>query len=89
MPRGETAGAQPAVSVMRARDLSVRRGWRPCCRGRRLLSTLRSFVRATGGDLHLIATYPDAEPVRRMSFIIRIRCRGSVGDGSNSGIRCR
>ena len=28
-----------------------------------LLSTLRSFVRATGGDLHLIATYPDAEPV--------------------------
>ncbi|MCY4519131.1 MAG: XRE family transcriptional regulator [Acidimicrobiaceae bacterium] len=32
-------------------------------RSNMLLSTLRSFVRATGGDLHLIATYPDAEPV--------------------------
>ncbi|MDE0117736.1 MAG: XRE family transcriptional regulator [bacterium] len=28
-----------------------------------LLSTLRSFVQATGGDLHLIATYPDSPPV--------------------------
>ena len=32
-------------------------------RSNMLLSTLRSFVRATGGDLHLIATYPDADPV--------------------------
>lgn len=32
-------------------------------RSNMLLSTLRSFVRATGGDLHLIATFPDAEPV--------------------------
>jgi len=32
-------------------------------RSNMLLSTLRSYVRATGGDLHLIATYPDAEPV--------------------------
>lgn len=32
-------------------------------RSNMMLSTLRSFVRATGGDLHLIATYPDAEPV--------------------------
>ena len=29
-----------------------------------LLSTLRSFVRATGGDLYLIATFPDAEPIQ-------------------------
>ena len=29
-----------------------------------LLSTLRSFIRATGGELQLIATFPDAEPVR-------------------------
>lgn len=28
-----------------------------------LLSTLRSFIQATGGDLHLIATYPDSPPV--------------------------
>lgn len=29
-----------------------------------LLSTLRRFVAATGGELHLIATYPDSEPVK-------------------------
>lgn len=29
-----------------------------------LLSTLRSFIRATGGELQLIATFPDAEPVQ-------------------------
>ncbi|WP_420433479.1 XRE family transcriptional regulator [Candidatus Poriferisocius sp.] len=28
-----------------------------------LLSTLRSFIQATGGDLHLIVTYPDSSPV--------------------------
>ena len=28
-----------------------------------LLSTLRRFVAATGGELHLIATYPDTEPI--------------------------
>ena len=28
-----------------------------------LLSTLRSFIRATGSELQLIATFPDAEPV--------------------------
>lgn len=28
-----------------------------------LLSTLRRFVAATGGELHLIATYPDSEPI--------------------------
>ena len=28
-----------------------------------LLSTLRSFIRATGGELQLIVTFPDAEPV--------------------------
>ena len=28
-----------------------------------LLSTLRSFIQATGGDLHLIVTYPDQAPV--------------------------
>lgn len=28
-----------------------------------LLSTLRGFIQATGGDLHLIATYPDSPPV--------------------------
>ncbi len=28
-----------------------------------LLSTLRSFIQATGGDLHLIVTYPDSPPV--------------------------
>lgn len=33
-------------------------------RSNMLLSTLRSFIRATGGELHLIATFPDAEPVQ-------------------------
>lgn len=28
-----------------------------------LLSTLRSFIQATGGDLHLIATYPGSPPL--------------------------
>ena len=28
-----------------------------------LLLTLRSFIRATGGELQLIVTFPDAEPV--------------------------
>lgn len=28
-----------------------------------LLSTLRSFIQATGGDLHLIVTFPDSPPV--------------------------
>lgn len=28
-----------------------------------LLSTLRRFVRATGGDLHLVVQYPDGAPV--------------------------
>ncbi len=32
-------------------------------RSNMLLSTLRSFIRATGGELQLIATFPDAEPV--------------------------
>ncbi|MDE0699412.1 MAG: transcriptional regulator [Acidimicrobiaceae bacterium] len=29
-----------------------------------LLSTLRSFIQAAGGDLHLIATFPDSGPVQ-------------------------
>ena len=29
-----------------------------------LLSTLRSFIQASGGDLHLVATFPDSEPVQ-------------------------
>ena len=29
-----------------------------------LLSTLRSFIGATGSELQLIATFPDAEPVQ-------------------------
>ena len=33
-------------------------------RSNMLLSTLRSFIRATGGELQLIATFPDAEPVQ-------------------------
>lgn len=28
-----------------------------------LLSTLRRFIEATGGELHLVATYPDSVPV--------------------------
>ena len=32
-------------------------------RSNMLLSTLRSFIRATGGELQLIVTFPDAEPV--------------------------
>ena len=28
-----------------------------------LLSTLRPLIRATGGELQLIVTFPDAEPV--------------------------
>ena len=28
-----------------------------------LLSPLRSFIRATGGELQLSVTFPDAEPV--------------------------
>ena len=32
-------------------------------RSNMLLSTLRSFIRATGGDLRLVVTFPDAEPV--------------------------
>ena len=33
-------------------------------RSNMLLSTLRSFIRATGGELQLIATFPDTEPVQ-------------------------
>ena len=33
-------------------------------RSNMLLSTLRSFIRATGGELQLIATFPDAEPIQ-------------------------
>ena len=33
-------------------------------RSNMLLSTLRSFIRATGGELQLIVTFPDAEPVQ-------------------------
>ena len=33
-------------------------------RSNMLLSTLQSFIRATGGELQLIATFPDAEPVQ-------------------------
>ena len=33
-------------------------------RSNMLLSTLRSFIRATGGELHLVATFPDTEPVQ-------------------------
>ena len=33
-------------------------------RSNMLLSTLRSFIRATGGELQLIATFPDGEPVQ-------------------------
>ena len=33
-------------------------------RSNMLLSTLRSFIRATGRELQLIATFPDAEPVQ-------------------------
>jgi DNA-directed RNA polymerase specialized sigma subunit len=33
-------------------------------RSNMLLSTLRSFIRATGGELQLIATFPDVEPVQ-------------------------
>ena len=29
-----------------------------------LLSTLRSFIQAAGGDLQLVATFPDSEPVQ-------------------------
>lgn len=29
-----------------------------------LLSTLRAFIRASGGELQLVATYPDANPVQ-------------------------
>ena len=29
-----------------------------------LLSTLRSFIRASGGELQLVATYPEAYPVQ-------------------------
>ena len=32
-------------------------------RSNMLLSTLRSFIRATGGELQLVVTFPDAEPV--------------------------
>ena len=32
-------------------------------RSNMLVSTLRSFIRATGGELQLIVTFPDAEPV--------------------------
>ncbi len=32
------------------------------------LSTLRSFVQATGGNLELIVTYPDRPPVRIKQF---------------------
>ena len=33
-------------------------------RSNMLLSTLRSFIRATGSELQFIATFPDAEPVQ-------------------------
>lgn len=33
-------------------------------RSNMLLSTLRSFIRATGGELQLIVTFPDAEPIQ-------------------------
>ena len=33
-------------------------------RSNMLLSTLQSFIRATGGELQLIATFPDSEPVQ-------------------------
>ena len=29
-----------------------------------LLSTLRAFIQAAGGDLHLVATFPDSGPVQ-------------------------
>ena len=32
-------------------------------RSNMMLSTLRSFIRATGGELQLIVTFPDAEPL--------------------------
>ena len=32
-------------------------------RSNTLLSTLRPFIRATGGELQLIVTFSDAEPV--------------------------
>lgn len=33
-------------------------------RSNMLLSTLRSFIRATGGELQIIVTFPDAQPVQ-------------------------
>jgi len=33
-------------------------------RSNMMLSTLRSFIRASGGELQLIVTFPDAEPVQ-------------------------
>ena len=33
-------------------------------RSNMLPSTLRSFIRATGGELQLIVTFPDTEPVQ-------------------------
>lgn len=33
-------------------------------RGDMLLSTLRSYIQAAGGELQLVASFPDSEPVR-------------------------
>jgi hypothetical protein len=79
-----------------------------------LMSTLRNFVQAMGGDFEVKAVFTDcaieistfslvarkpkpAKPrksllqrinVRLMSLSISSRCSGSVGERSNSGIKC-
>ena len=60
--RKARALTQAAVAELLAMDQSeVSRLER---RANMLLSTLRSFIRATGGELQLVATFPDAEPVQ-------------------------